>query len=124
MARLCLALDLNDNPELIAEYERWHQADRIWPDILQSLRSSGIEEAVIFRTHDRLVLVLEVPGDFSLDAKAAADAANERVVAWEAMMWKYQRPLPWARSGEKWIPMRRIFSLRAASDSGLTTEGG
>jgi L-rhamnose mutarotase len=70
------------------------------------------------------VLVLEVPSDFSLEAKAAADAANERVVAWEAMMWKYQRPLPWARSGEKWIPMRRIFSLREASDSGLTTEGG
>jgi len=124
MARLCFALDLNDNPELIAEYERWHQPDRIWPEILQSLRSSGIEEAEIFRTHDRLVLVLEVPGDFSLDAKAAADAANERVVAWEAMMWKYQKPLPWARAGEKWVPMRRIFSLRAASDSRLTTARG
>jgi L-rhamnose mutarotase len=124
MARLCLALDLNDNPELIAEYERWHQADRIWPDILESLRSAGIEEAEIFRTHNRLVLVLEVPDDFSLDAKAAADATNERVVAWEAMMWKYQKPLPWARAGEKWIPMQRIFSLREGSDSGLPPARG
>jgi L-rhamnose mutarotase len=124
MSRLCFALDLNDDPELIADYERWHQPDRIWPDILQSLRSSGIEEAEIFRTHDRLVLVLEVPGDFNLDAKAAADAANERVVAWEALMWKYQKALPWARAGEKWTPMQRIFSLRAASDKMPTTAPG
>jgi L-rhamnose mutarotase len=121
MARLCFALDLNANPELIAEYERWHQEGRIWPDILQSLRSSGIEEAEIFRTHDRLVLVLEVPADFDPDAKAAADAANERVVAWEAMMSKYQKPLPWARPGEKWVLMRRIFSLGATSDGSPTT---
>ena len=124
MARLCFALDLNDNPELIAEYERWHQTDRIWPDILQSLCSSGIEDAEIFRTHDRLVLVLEVPADFSLDEKAAADAANERVVAWEAMMWKYQKALPWARPGEKWVPMRRIFSLRGTSGGRLTAAQG
>ena len=124
MPRLCFALDLNDDPELIAEYERWHQPDQIWPDILQSLRSHGIEEAEIFRTQDRLVLVLEVSEDFSLDEKAAADAANERVVAWETMMWKYQKPLPWARPGEKWVPMRRIFSLKAASDAGFETEPG
>jgi L-rhamnose mutarotase len=124
MSLLCFALDLKDDPELIAEYERWHQPDRIWPDILQSLRSHGIEEAEIFRTHDRLVLVLEVADNFSLDAKAAADAVNERVIAWETMMWRYQKPLPWARPGEKWVPMQRIFSLRAASDSGLTKAPG
>jgi len=124
MPRLCFALDLNDDPELIAEYERWHQPDQIWPDIPQSLRSSGIVEAEIYRTHDRLVLVLEVPADFSLDAKAAADAANERVTAWETVMWKYQKPLPWARPGEKWILMQRIFSMSESSDGGLTTARG
>lgn len=124
VSRLYFALDLKDNPELIAEYERWHQPGQIWPDILESLRSSGIEEAEIFRTHNRLVLVLDVAGNFSLDEKAAADAVNERVIAWEAMMWKYQKPLPWARPGEKWVPMQRIFSLRTTSDSGLNTVSG
>ena len=124
MARLYLALDLIDNPELIAEYERWHQPDQIWPDILESLRSSGIEDAEIYRTHNRLVLVLDVAVDFRLDEKAAADTVNERVIAWETMMWKYQKPLPWARPGQKWVPMQRIFSLRAVSDSGLTKVSG
>jgi L-rhamnose mutarotase len=116
VARLYFALDLNDNPELIAEYERWHQPDLIWPDVLESLRSSGIEDAEIFRTHNRLVLALDVPVNFSPDEKAAADAVNERVIAWETMMWKYQKPLPWARPGEKWVRMQRIFSLRAISE--------
>jgi L-rhamnose mutarotase len=26
-------------------------------------------------------------------------------------MWKYQKALPWARPGEKWVAMQRIFSL-------------
>jgi len=123
MARLYLALDLIDNPELIAEYERWHQPDQIWPDILESLRSSGIEEAEIFRTHNRLVLVLDVAVNFSLDEKTAADTVNDRVIAWETMMWKYQKPLPWAHPGQKWVPMQRIFSLRATSDSRLKLSG-
>jgi L-rhamnose mutarotase len=114
MTRLYYALDLQDDPVLIDEYDRWHQAGRVWPDILQSLRVAGIEEAEIFRTGNRLVLVLDVSAEFDPAAKAAADAADTRVQAWEALMWNYQKALPWARSGEKWVPMRRIFSLTDA----------
>jgi L-rhamnose mutarotase len=111
MTRLFYALDLHDDPALIDEYEHWHQASRVWPDILQSLRAAGIAEAEIFRTGNRLVLVMDVSADFDPAANAAADAADARVQAWETLMWKYQKALPWARPGEKWVPMRRIFSL-------------
>ena len=121
MTRLYFALDLHDDPALIADYERWHQPDRIWPDILRSLRSAGIENAEIFRTGNRLVLILEVPSDFNAEAKVAADAADPRVIAWETLMWRYQKPLPWARPGEKWVPMQRIFSLSDASDDTETS---
>jgi L-rhamnose mutarotase len=83
MARLFYALDLQDDPALIAQYEQWHQAGRVWPDILQSLRAAGIEEAEIFRTGNRLVLVLDVAAEFDPAAKAAADAADARVQAWD-----------------------------------------
>lgn len=36
MARNCFALDLKNDPEIISEYEKYHEA--VWPDILQSLR--------------------------------------------------------------------------------------
>jgi L-rhamnose mutarotase len=114
MTRLLYALDLQDNPVLIDEYDRWHQADRVWPDILQSLRAAGIEAAEIFRTGNRLVLVMDVSAQFDPAAKAAADAADTRVQTWETLMWKYQKALPWAQPGEKWVQMRRIFSLTDA----------
>jgi L-rhamnose mutarotase len=33
---------------------------------------------------------------------------------WEQLMWHFQRPLPGANAGERWVPMARIFSLRQA----------
>ena len=117
MPRLCFALDLNDDPALIAEYERWHQPDQVWPEVVESISSAGIRELEIFRVDDRLFMVMEVAEDFSLAAKAAADATNPRVQAWEALMWRFQKPLPRAESGAKWAAMKRIFSLTQARDA-------
>lgn len=111
MPRLYFALDLHDDPQSIAEYERWHRPEHIWPEIVASLRAAGVRELEIFRTGNRLVLAMEVAEDFDGAAKAAADAANPRVQAWEALMDTFQRRLPWAKPGQKWVPMERIFSL-------------
>ncbi|HKZ09504.1 MAG TPA: L-rhamnose mutarotase [Rhodanobacteraceae bacterium] len=114
--RLYYALDLKDDPALIAEYECWHRPENIWPEVVDSIRAAGIRDLEIFRAGDRLVMAMEVPEDFSPDAKAAADAGNPRVQAWEALMWKFQQPLPFAEPGEKWVPMMRMFSLAEALD--------
>ena len=106
-----LALDLKDDPQLIAEYERYHQ--RIWPEITRSIRDAGILDMEIFRAGNRLFMVMEVSDDFSFEAKAEADQTEPRVQEWEELMWKYQQPLPWAKPGEKWMPMKRIFKLEA-----------
>lgn len=111
MKRFVFALDLADDPQAIAEYEAWHRADRIWPAVVASLRQSGLTALEIFRTGNRLCLILEAPDDFSLEAKAAADASNPQVQAWEHLMWTFQRALPWAAPGEKWVRMQTIFCL-------------
>lgn len=110
--RLYYALDLKDDPALIAEYERWHRPENIWPEIVESIHAAGIHDLEIFRAGNRLVMVIDVPEDFSPDAKAATDVANPRVQAWEALMWQFQQPLPFAQSGEKWVAMTRMFSLK------------
>ena len=50
---------------------------------------------------------------FSFEAKGAADAANPKVQEWERLMWTYQRALPWAKPGEKWVLMDRIYAWPA-----------
>lgn len=107
--RYCLALDLVNDPVLIAEYEAYHR--EIWPEIKKSIVDSGITNMEIYRVSDRLFMIMEVNESFSFDAKGAADAANPKVQEWEKLMWKYQQALPVAKPGEKWVMMDKIFSL-------------
>lgn len=110
--RLSFALDLKNDPALIAEYEASHRPERIWPEIPEFLRAAGILDLEIFRCGDRLVMIVEVPEGFAVTRYAELGKANDRVKAWEELMWWFQRPLPFAATGEKWLPMARIFSLK------------
>lgn len=107
--RYCLALDLKDDPALIAEYERYHE--KIWPEIDASIRESGITNMEIYRVGNRLFMIMETDDTFSFAQKAAADAANPKVQEWEELMWRYQQALPMAKPGEKWLLMDKIFQL-------------
>jgi L-rhamnose mutarotase len=109
MKRYCFALDLKNDPALIAEYESYHQ--RVWKEILASIKGAGIEAMHIYRTGNRLFMIMEVNDDFSFERKSAADASNPKVQEWETLMWKFQQPLPWANQNEKWILMEEIFDL-------------
>lgn len=109
MKRYCLALDLKDDPILISEYEEHHR--KVWPEVLQSIRESGIEHMEIYRSGNRLFMIMEVNEQFSFEKKAASDAANPIVQDWEKLMWKYQQSLPGSLPGEKWKLMERIFMI-------------
>jgi L-rhamnose mutarotase len=114
LQRLYFALDLRDDRALIEEYEKWHQPTDVWPEIIDSLRAAGMSELEILRCGNRLVMVIEAPMGFSLTALADFEAANPRVRAWEDLMWRFQQPLPFAGAGEKWVRMKRLFSLEEA----------
>ena len=107
--RYCLALDLKDDPQLIEEYEKYHQ--HVWDEIKKSITDSGITNMEIYRTGNRLFMIMETNENFNFEKKAAMDNANPKVQEWEQLMWKFQQPLPWAKEGEKWILMEKIFNL-------------
>ena len=109
MRRYCLALDLKNDPKLIREYEAHHRT--VWPEITESIHSSGIESMEIYRVQNRLFMIMEVNDQFSFEAKGKADAMNEKVQQWEQLMWKYQEAMPGAKPGEKWMLMEKIFQL-------------
>ena len=63
--RYCLTLDLKNDPQLIAEYEAYHQ--EVWPEIVQSIKDSGITNMEIYRFQNRLFMIMETGDDFSND---------------------------------------------------------
>ena len=104
-----LALDLKNDPALIAEYKKYHE--KIWPEITTSLIESGIENAEIYCIGNRLTMVIEVNESFSFERKTKMDSENGKVQDWETLMWKYQQALPMAKEGEKWMLMEKIYQL-------------
>ncbi len=111
MKRYCLALDLKDDPQLIAEYEHWHKAENSWPEIRKSILDAEILDMQIYRTGNRLFMIMETSDHFESKKKEAMDALNPKVQEWEQLMWLFQQPLPWAKEGEKWVAMKQIFKL-------------
>jgi len=112
MKTYCFALDLHDEPGLIEEYKRWHKQENVWPEVLKCIRAKGVVSQEIYLAENRLVLILQTTDDFSLESKQAADNASPEMRKWEELMWKFQKPLPHARPGEKWVAMEKIFAVR------------
>lgn len=109
LKRYCFALDLKNDEQLISRYDEYHR--KLWPEILKSISDAGIEALEMYRTANRLFMIMEVNANFSLEKKTAMDAANAKVQEWETLMWDYQQSLPTAKPGEKWVLMDKIFEL-------------
>jgi L-rhamnose mutarotase len=107
--RYCLTLDLKDDPQLIAEYRRYHQS--VWPEVQDCLRETGILDMELYLLGTRLIMVIEVSEKFSFENKARIERDNPKVQEWERLMWKYQTAVPLAKPGEKWALMESVFKL-------------
>lgn len=107
--RFCLTLDLKNDPKLIEDYKRYHT--QVWPEIVKSIRDSGILDMEIYLLGTRMFMIIEANESFSFQGKTEADRANPKVQEWEQLMWKFQQPLPQAKTGEKWILMEQVFKL-------------
>lgn len=112
MKTYCFALDLHDDPDLIAEYRRYHQQGTIWPEVVDRIRNDGVISEEIYLTGNRLFMILRTTDEFSLEAKRATDGRSLQMQAWEELMWQYQKPLPHASPGEKWMLMEKIFEVQ------------
>ena len=110
--QFCLTLDLRDDEELIREYEHYHQPGKVWPEVIESIRSSGILDMQIYRSGARLIMVMTVSDAFSFEDKARLDSQNPKVMEWERFMTKFQRAAADASADAKWQKMLNVFDLR------------
>lgn len=116
--RLCFALDLVDDADLIAAYEAAHAPGAGRPEVAAGIRASGVVDMEIWRVADRLFMIAEVEADYPRPIAPELAAADAE---WQRVMDRFQRRLPAAADGEKWVPMTRIFAL--AEQAGAPKEG-
>jgi L-rhamnose mutarotase len=111
MRKFCLACDLKDDDRLIEEYDRYHR--EVWPEIQDSLKESGINTMEIYRTGNRLFMIISVTDEFSFEKKEAMDLANPIVQKWESLMSQFQQQISWSPENVKWVLMERVFNFEA-----------
>lgn len=104
-------LEINDDPELIAQYRYWHSEEHHWREIREGIRAVGILEMEIYMLGNRLVMIVDAPADFNWQEAMNRLATLPRQAEWEAFVSRFQGCSANARSEEKWQPMERMFRL-------------
>ena len=115
ITRTVLAVDLKADPAAIESYRQHHRD--VWPEVVASLRQSGIRQMDIYLLGRRLVMILETDGPDFRRCFASHVASSPRVAEWEAMMRSMQAAPPDAGPGDWWTPMEHVFSLERAADT-------
>ena len=109
--RYVQTLDISNDPQLIAEYCKWHSEEHSWPEIREGIRQVGILEMELYILGNRLVMIVDTPADFGWQEAMDRLATLPRQTEWEAFVARFQGCSADARSDEKWQPMERIFRL-------------
>ena len=104
-------LEIRDDPELIAQYRKWHSEEYSWKEIRDGIREVGILEMEIYLVGHQLTMIVDAPADFDWQEAMNRLATLPRQAEWEAFVSKFQGCAADARSDEKWRPMERIFRL-------------
>jgi L-rhamnose mutarotase len=108
--RRCFAVDLVNDPDMIARYDAWHAVGGPPAAVTAAIRADDVRELEIWRVGDRMFMILEQGPGYDPEAKAARDEANPDVQAWDALMRTFQKPLPFAPD-QTWLGMARIYAL-------------
>jgi L-rhamnose mutarotase len=111
--RFCKTLRLQEDAQLIAEYQKVHAPDAVWPEIDQGMREVGILDMEIYLLDNLAFMVMDTVVDFDHDRAMQALAAKPRQAEWEAFVSAFQQTSATATADQKWRPMARIYKLRA-----------
>jgi len=106
------ALDLKDDPTLMADYVKYHE--NVWPEILESLSQIGISKMKIFLLGTHLFMYYEGPADF--DPKRDFQrytALTPKAEEWDTWMRTFQQKVKEAGPEDWWTPMVEVFDLES-----------
>ena len=109
--RFVQILDLKDDPRLIEAYKLQHSPEQMWPEIVEGIRSVGIEEMELYIRGNHLVMIVDAPEGFDWDGAMVQLATLPRQQEWETWNSQFQQCSPDATSNEKWQMAERFFHL-------------
>lgn len=107
--RVCLTLDLKDDPDLIRQYVHHHKRENNWPEINEGIRKAGIRVMDIYMVDTRMFMICEVDEDADFKSCWEEVGTYPRQGDWAELMNNFIQALP----GHKveWVKMEQVYSL-------------
>ncbi len=104
------ALDLKNDPEIIAKYKEYHR--NVWPEVVESLKEIGITAMKIYLSGNHLFMYFEAVDDFdpARDFQGYTEQ-NPRADEWNTLMSSYQAKVSEAGPDDWWAPMELVNDL-------------
>ena len=109
--RYVQTINLNDDPEMIEEYKKWHSKKHHWKEIRDGIKEVGILEMEIYICGTTAVMIVDTPEHFNWQAAMDRLTTMPRQAEWEAFVARLQNSSSDERSDEKWKMMTRMFYL-------------
>ena len=102
-----LTLCLKDDPHIIEEYKRYHQA--VWPEVVARMREVGIQRMQIFLLGTRMFMYVEAEDSFDPDRDFQRINEDPKSDEWNKLMASFQERAPEASPDAWWAPMEKVF---------------
>lgn len=95
-------------PEAYDEYTRYHK--KIWPEIEQAIRESGITNYSIYHFQGTMFAYYEYIGpEEEYEERMRKLDTAPRMQEWYAIMQRFQVPVEGRKPGEWWASMEEVF---------------
>ena len=108
MKTFAYTLELVDEPGSIANYIEHHK--KVWPEVLNGIRASGVLRSKIFLLGNRLFLIVEAEDSYDA-GMLQTYASGPKEKEWDDLMRTFQKPVREAKEGEWWAEMDLIYDL-------------
>ena len=104
--KICKAIDLKEDQELIKAYQNFHKPGNVPSDVLRSIQDEGFVSMEIYRVDNRLFMLAMI--DDKLATASGPEKKSSVVIEWDRQMSQLQLPL---KNHESWCDMQKIFDL-------------
>lgn len=109
--RYCKTLSLEEDPELIEEYKKWHANGGAWLEIAEGMKKVGILDMEIYIQESTLFMIMDTVEDFDHDSAMLTLKTLPKQAEWESLMSKFQQTFANASAKEKWKLLDRIYKM-------------
>jgi len=108
MKTFAYTLELKDDPDLIAKYKEYHK--KVWPEVLNGIRKTGVLRSKIFLLGNRLFLIVEAEDSYNAGTLQSY-TSGPKEKEWDELMRTFQKPVKDARQGEWWAEMELVYDF-------------